>query len=407
MPSEACSRSRVERVTIRGAALAALLGLVVSCTTPPSALPSPTGTVALATSTPTPTPTATASPSPSPTRPGIGVTAVGQIPADQAYLLSNERVLLFDLTAKRTREVVRFDRPQVTTRSVVISASADGQTLAILERIDALLLLHIVRPATGELKTIVEPDGVDSLNLSPDGKRVAVSRASTDPTINGLWLLPIDGSPGTRLIAEDPGFAGSPPKPRAWSIDSRWLAAYGAVGAGGNQILVVDTLGASTTYVPSSGLSGGDGRVLTGIDAVWRGSEVLVWNTRAAFGGVPVVASYDIGTRATTTVFTAAADQTILDVVARPLSRQAAVQVMPQTTVTPSTPRTILLVEPGVAPRALRESPFLSRMWWSADGARLYARLGGDDSTGTIADVFGTWGSMLFCSRGGDAPACT
>jgi hypothetical protein len=108
----------------------------------------------------------------------------------------------------------------------------------------------------------------------------------------------------------------------------------------------------------------------------------------------------------TTTVFSAATEQTILDVVARPLSRQAAVMVMPQSSVTPSTPRAIVLVEPGVASRGLRESPFISRMWWSADGAHLYARIGGDDSTGTIADVFGTWGSMLFCIRGGDAPPC-
>ena len=77
-----------------------------------------------------------------------------------------------------------------------------------------------------------------------------------------------------------------------------------------------------------------------------------------------------------------------------------------RSTITPTTPRTILLVEPGAAPRMLRDLAFVQRLWWSPDSSRLYVRTGGDDATGTVTDVFGTWGSMPFCLRGGDAPPC-
>ncbi len=116
--------------------------------------------------------------------------------------------------------------------------------------------------------------------------------------------------------------------------------------------------------------------------------------------------SYDTQTRTSAAVFTAGADQTILDAVPRPNSRQVAILVAPFSNITPSTPRTILLVEPGVAPRALRDLAFVQLVGWSADGAHLYARTGGDDSVGGITDVFGTWGSMQYCLRGGDPPAC-
>src|SRR5258706_1434365 len=350
MRMEACSSSRVERVTRHSAVLAVVCALLISCRTPtPTPPPAP---AAVASPTPTATQTATATPTPStaPTataRPGIVVTAAGAIPSDATYVLVQntgaERVLLIDLAAKKSREVVRFDRPQVSRRSVVLSASTDGQTLAILERSDATLLLHVVRPATGELRTLPQQDGVDSPNVSPDGVNIAVSWTSSDPVLNGLWLLPATGAVGTRIIGEAFGVPGSPPQPRAWSIDGRWIAGFGA-GASVNQILVVDTRAGSTTYVPATGLAGGDGRVLTGIDAVWRGAEVLVWTLKTATSGAPTMTSYDTQTRTSAAVFTAGADQTILDAVPRPNSRQVAILVAPFSNITPSTPRTILLV---------------------------------------------------------------
>jgi Tol biopolymer transport system component len=337
-------------------------------------------------------------------------TAAGQIPADPVYVLVQqsgaERVLLLDLAAKRSKEVLHFERPAAGSRSVVMSATGDGQTIAILERSDATRILHILKPATGAIRSLPQPEGVDGPSLSPDGSRVAVSWKTTDPVLNGLWLLPVDGSLGTRLIAEDPAAVGSPPQPRAWSIDGRWLAAYGNAGGGGNQILVVDTRAGSTTYAPSSGLSGGDSRVLAGIDAVWRGSEVLTWNSRTASSGAPAVVSYDVQTRASSTLFTAGSDQNILDVLGRPNTRQIAVLSRPFSNVTPSTPSTILLAEPGNASRTLASTAFVSLLRWSSDGASLFVRGGGDDSVGGITDVFGTWGTMPYCLRGGDAPPC-
>ena len=400
-------------MTMRSAALLLLSALVVCCTPPPavaSSSPSASAPIVLVTSTPTATPTATASPSPSPTRAGIATTAAGPIPADATYVLVQssgaERVLLLDLAAKKSKEVVSFNRQTVSSRSVVLSATPDGQTLAILERNDSTRILHIVKPATGELRSLPQPDGVDGPNISPDGSRVAVSLKTTDPVLNGLWLLPVDGTVGTRLIAEDPSAVGSPPQPRAWSIDGRWLAAYGNAGAAGNQILVIDTRAGSTTYAPAGGLSGGDGRVLAGIDAVWRAGEVLMWGSRSASGPPPIVTSYDSLTRATAVLFTAGSDQQISDVAPRPFTRQIAILAFPFSNLTPTTPRSILLAEPGVATRTLRDAGFVQRIWWSPDGARLYVRTGGDDSVGMIADVFGTWGTMPFCLRGGDPPSC-
>lgn len=411
------SRRRIPFVVVSATLLIAA-ALVFRTPSPSTTVsPSPTASSAPSTGAPSATASATGSPTASPTpaasastaRPGIIVTAAGTIPPDFTYVLvqntGSERALLIDLPVKRSREVVRFDRPEAARRSVVLSASADGQTLAILERSDATLLLHVVRPATGELRTLPQQDGVDGPNISPDGVNIAVAWTSSDPVLNGLWLLPPSGAVGTRIIGEAFGLPGSPPKPRAWSIDGRWIAAFG-VGASANQILVVDTRAGSTTYAPASGLSGGDGRVLAGIDAVWRGSEVLVWSSRTASSGPPIMTSYDTQTRAAATVFTAGPDQSILDAAPRPNSRQVAILVSPFSNLTPTTPRTILLVEPGVAPRSLRDIAFVQRIWWSPDGAHLYVRTGGDESVGRITDVFGTWGSMQFCLRGGEPPAC-
>lgn len=399
-------------MTIRPVVLLLVSALVVSCAAPKPATASPSASASVAPSA-TASPSATpASPTPVPTasaRPGIVVTAAGAIPTDAAYVLVQntgaERVLLIDLTAKKSREVVRFDRPQVSRRSVVLSASIDGQTLAILERTDATVLLHVVRPATGEIRTLPQQEGVDGPNISPEGVNIAVSWTSSDPVLNGLWVLPATGAVGTRIIGEAFGVPGSPPQARAWSIDGRWLAGFG-LGPAVNQILVVDTRAGSTTYAPATGLAGGDGRVLSGIDAVWRDSEVITWTLRTATSGPPVMTSYDVQTRATATLFTAGADQTILDAVPRPRSRQVAILVAPFSNLTPTMPRTILLAEPGVATRSVRDIAFVQRIWWSPDGTHLYVRTGGDDSVGSITDVFGTWGTLQFCLRGGDPPAC-
>jgi len=394
---------------------AAILAMVASCSTPivspspsPSRSPTPSATTSTAPSaSQTPSPTQTASPSPTP-RPVI-VTPAGTLPTDNAYVLVQssgaERVLLLDLAAKKTREIVRFDRPQATNRSVVISSSSDGQTIAMLEKTDGATVLYIVRPATGDLKTLPQQAGVTSPNISPDGKNVALAWTSTDAALNGLWMLPTDGSVGTRIIAEAPGLPGSPPQPRAWSIDGRWLAAF-APGAAGNQILVVDTRAGVTTYDPAKGLSGGDGRVITGIDAAFRDATVFAWTSRAS-PGTPTVTSYDVVTRTSATVYTVPDTHNIIDVVPRPRTAQLAVRIAPWPVVAANSPNIIVLAERGQPSRALQDFQFLQRMWWSADGGSLYTIVGGDDSVASVADVFGGWGSMRFCLRGGEPPACS
>ncbi|HEV8229709.1 MAG TPA: hypothetical protein VGQ86_07105 [Candidatus Limnocylindria bacterium] len=332
------------------------------------------------------------------------------VPADHTYVLVQnsgaERVLLVDLAAKRSTEVVRFERELTSRRSVALTESADGRALAILERIDASVLLHVVRPITGEVRTLPQPADVDTAAISPDGTRVAIARVSTDFAANGLWLAAVDGSAPARLVGLRSDRTGPPPRPRAWSPDGRWLAVSASIGTDLNEIVVVDTTAGETIFDPSlNSFSGGDARLVEAAnDAEWSAGGLIFWTSRGPFGAPPTVSSYDLIAGSTTELYEAKADQSILDARLRPGTRQIAVLQAPFAA-TLTTPRAIVLVERGVTPRALRDVGFGARMWWSPDGARLDVRTG-DDSTGTITDVFGTWGTMAFCLRGGDAPPC-
>ena len=374
--------------------------MLVACRTAPAAT-SPTPAPP-ATETATPTPTASPTPLPTATRPGIVVSAAGRLPADHAFVLTQntgaERVLLLDLAAKKSYEVVRFDRPASSPRSVVMSDSAGTEVVAVLERSGATTLLHIVFAATGRLRTLPQPEGVDGPQTSPDGSVVAVTRKSPDPALSGVWLIPTDGSAARRIVAAAPN--NDTPQPVAWSSDGRWLAYFRPIQGGPPQVVAIDTRS-----------TGGDARELSGIDAVWVGDHrVVTWINRAQAGELPTVRRYDTNTRTTAILFTAGADETIQDAVAVGTTSQGeprlAVVTAPFSNLTPTTPRSVILVDPGQPPRILRQFSFLVRVWWSADGQHLYVRGGGDDSVGGVTDVLGTWGSMPFCLRGGDPPSC-
>ncbi|HEV8229710.1 MAG TPA: hypothetical protein VGQ86_07110 [Candidatus Limnocylindria bacterium] len=396
-------------------AVALLVAVVLSCAPPVTIVspsPSPSESAA-ATTSPTPSPGTTPTASPSATPGGrVVVKAVSAIPADHTYVLTGntgaERVLLIDLPAKRSTEVVRFERDVGGSRSVSLTESADGKTLAILERSDTTVLLHVVRPVVGELRTIGLPQGVDTVLISPDGSRVAIARTSSDLALNGVWLVPadVDGSPQVRLVVERPDWVGTPPKPRAWSSDGRWLAVYATVGTGVTEIAAIDTQGGTTTFDPTTDrFAGGEVRqVGPGVDAEWSAGELLYWQSRTSAGGRALVSLYSLATRSSTLLYEAPADQNVADAARRPGTHDIVVATVPLAA-SGLPPRTLIFLEGGGAPRAMRALSFLIRMWWSPDGLRLYARTGGDDSTGTITDVYGTWGTMSFCHRG-DGPPC-
>jgi len=54
--------------------------------------------------------------------------------------------------------------------------------------------------------------------------------------------------------------------------------------------------------------------------------------------------------------------------------------------------------------RKLGDAGFVVETWWSRDGSRLFARVGGDDSVGGITDLLTGNRIMQFCLRGGGPP---
>jgi hypothetical protein len=60
----------------------------------------------------------------------------------------------------------------------------------------------------------------------------------------------------------------------------------------------------------------------------------------------------------------------------------------------------------GRAPAKLVESLMIGPPWWSRDGSRLFALVGGDDSQGAVIDVLSRRTVVSYCRRS-LAPPCT
>ena len=67
----------------------------------------------------------------------------------------------------------------------------------------------------------------------------------------------------------------------------------------------------------------------------------------------------------------------------------------------------VWLRDRGGPARKLGDYAFLIEVWWSRDGSKLFARMGGDDSTSGIADLLTAKAIMQLCLRGGTPGSCT
>jgi len=382
-------------------------------------VPGPSTTVASSSPTAPPTPIATPSPTES-ARPLNVTAAVGTIPRSFHYFSVGQgegfRILLFDEDRAAPPVVVLTSgRPPVLpgpdVSSEAFSVSADGRVLVLMRWLSPQQSSYFVlRPETGELRSLFTGAGLGPPVISPDGQRVAFARRSDDPAINGLWLLAAAGAASpSRLVSDVPQRVGSPPQPLAWSDDGSWLAIAPDLGEGGPQVGVVDPTAGETHFNAATNIfEGGRARVLgPGYSVDWRAGQhaLLITSTRSLFGGRTFIYTVDVAGSPTRTLYAPSSDVVLGPAVWHPSLDRYATSERPVVG-GPGTPMAIWVRRLDGTATKVAESAFLSPPWWSHDGTKLFSITGGDDSTGAISNLLGTGGGTAFCKRGGSIGAC-
>ena len=369
------------------AALAVVLGVCMgawSLGQPPRAAASPTPLFV------GPSPQPSPSPSPAPTATlsadSLRPRALGALPEDARYVIigdaGDERVLLLDTAGRRVLEAAHFEglAPSGPDRRIESTSSADGSTVIMLSIWDAAQSrLMVLRPATGDVR-VMNIATSEAPRLSPDGSSIVVTR-SRDPSVRGIWLISLADGRGTRIVEDPAGRTTS--RPIAWSRDGKWLAIVtDAVGAD-PQIALVD---------PATR----DVRVLgPGRNARWRGNELFVWSERPGAG----VAVYDVAGGARREAFATDAGTRTDLVELRPGSSDVAALEGEQNAI-----RQVVL-HAATTSVLLKDAQFLLAMWWSRDGAHLYAWTT-FNGTETVTDLIGGGTVLQFCRRQKVSPPC-
>ena len=338
------------------------------------------------------------------------------VPADFKYVETwPGRIVILDLAARRATELATYTASgsEPGFPAAQLSASADGRTLLVLVLVSPVdRTLFVVRPESGEVRMILRGP-LDRALLSADGSRFAVARHDPDPQLTGLSVGVVADGTMRRLIADDPQLVGSPPIPLAFSPDGQLLAfgmGMGDTGYRGGVIPVtaadVDAGGLRDPRVTTPGVALLD--AATGGEFISAG-ELFIWSARGAFGGQTLAYTYRIALKMTTALSSRRGDdRQFAEAVWRPGSDEFATLEQPSCCGV-GIPRTPWLRgRDGSSRKLLEATPFLSGMWWSRDGTKLYATTGGDDSTGGVIDLLTGQSVMGFCRRGGAAPgSCT
>jgi Tol biopolymer transport system component len=241
--------------------------------------------------------------------------------------------------------------------------------------------------------------------VSPDGSRYAYARL-VDGVGTGVWIA--DARPGPspkRIVASDPQMAGSPPQPVAWSPDGAWLAVTIASDSGSRLGLVQVQAGETTLDVGRAEFSGGNARMLGPGNAVdWRGGEpnLLVTSSRNAFGGRSLVYATAVAGGQPRELYVPPVDTILSGAQWHPALDRFFVHENPMCCGA-NTPSTIWIRKTDGTGTKLLTSPFVDVPWWSKDGTRLWAQVGGDDSVGGLRDLLSTV-SVTFCLRSASPP---
>jgi hypothetical protein len=387
------------------------------------ATPTPTPAVSATPSPTTPTPTSAPPASPSATTSGaVGAVTIQAtrttVPAEFRYLVlgggSEVRLMVLDLNAGRltqvaTARIALAPNPQRDTYAS-ISASADGRVVLLaLDVPEATDSLFVIRPESGDARLLLRGEVRGAAAISADGARVAVGRNDEDPSLTGLWVGTVADGAMRRLVADDPHSNASPPLPYGFSPDGALIAFGLGLGESGRQAMVVATSANEGRVDPLAGgarVVGTDASVLgPAMGATFRSArDVFVWSSRSVFGGMTVVYVYDLATKQSREIYRPSDDLLITAAALRPNADEYA---------TVERPSCCGIFVPGTAAwlrgtngsaRKLGDAVFVVDMWWSRDGSRLFALVGGDDATGGVTDLLTGKGVIQFCKRGGGPP---
>lgn len=277
------------------------------------------------------------------------------------------------------------------------SASADGRLLLVSAPVaTGRIGLHLVRAETGDVTLLREDAQADLLSprLTPDGRRYAFARVrlkADGAEDDGIWT----GEVGTREVTRvvEPARPPESVLPAAWSGDGRWLA-YRRHALGGGSVHVVAAAGGPSRQA-------GAGR---GID--WRAREprlVTADSATPAGGGQSALRTYDVAASKVATLY--GPTDTLL---ARPRWHPTQDRILYLESTGPWYTGSLLRAwTRDLAGNATAQGAAEAYVdvWWSADGSRIYALAGADDSVWGIVDV-ATGKAIAFVCVRGDAPPC-
>ena len=305
------------------------------------------------------------------------------------------RLVALDLTgANRHVEVATWQMPSrmPTTWGEAFSASSDGRRIALAGTgARGTGALYLLDTTAGTVKTLFDDanEHASAPVLSPDGTQIAFLRIplvqnASSIIETGIFAGAVDDPASWRRIV-DPEQPNSM-APLAWSSDGRWLA-FVRLFIGGSVWLVRND-GSETIAV---------GR---GTNVDWRSWEPrLLVSGPSNGGGGTSVSTFDVTARVLRKIASPASDvQNVVGARWHPLLDR------------------ILYLEAGPAPGSpvsvwtryadgrnamkIHEASLISRVDWSADGSRIYAAIGGDDSVFGIYDLLTRRGVAKACWRG-------
>ena len=346
----------------------------------------------------TPAPTFTFQARPSPTfvpvstlaPDALRVYSVAALPTDFRFVLvgdaGDERLLLLDLSGKKVTLVAHFEGTGSFTDARVVETAtvASGETVVVHVRSDRpTSRMYVIRPVTGEVRSLIVPRS-EQPRLSPDAATIAVTRNSTDPEQNGLWLLNTTDGIGRRLLA-DAGRRAT--RVVQWSADGKKLSALVDVGAGQTELVVLDPSGGATPLLGKA------------TDARWRGTDLMYWD----FTAPGPVRQYDAANGVAAPPAYVPATGVIVDrAELRPRLPELAVREHTSS----SLPRIVVYDgSAGTSSVKVTDAQWVLGFWWSADATRLYA-WNFDNGTTTVKDVLSDESIMTFCFRVKIDPPC-
>ena len=305
------------------------------------------------------------------------------------------RLVALDLTgANRHVELATWQMPSrmPTTWGEAFSASSDGRRIALAGTgARGTGAMYLLDTAAGTVKTLFDDasEHASAPVLSPDGTQIAflripVAQNASSITETGIFAGAVDDPASWRRIVNP-----EPPNsmaPLAWSPDGRWLA-FVRLFVGGN-VLLVRSDGSETLLV---------GR---GTNVDWRAWEPrLLISGPSNGGGETGVATFDVTSRVLRKIAAPTGDmQSVMGGRWHPLlDRVLYVELVAG----PGSPVAVWTrYADGRSATKVDEASFVSGVDWSADGSRIDAAVGGDDSVFYISDLLTRRGVTKACRRG-------